>query len=447
MIFALALAAAATLATTARAAPLKTAPVLNPVASDTVVYTVKHRDTLYGLCEKYIVAPKRWTALQKLARVGDPHFLPIGRVMVIPRDWLKYKLEPAQLASYRGTIDIQSGGRHTAPVAGMMIAEGTEITTAPNSFATLILTDRSKVAIPSNSKVTVVQLRRIILTGAIDYRVTVGRGKLETRVTPLDNPQGRYRIGTPISMTAVRGTEFRVAFDGDHDTAAAEVLGGTVAVSPAKGGTATPVEHGFGASTDRAGDSKVEPLLPAPDLTDPGKVQTNDTVEFHANPIPGAVRYHVIVATDAGFVGNIAERTADTPEFSLTDIPNGNQFARVSAIAASGLEGLAQSYGFRRTLASIHGEARQEPDGFRFRWFGAGAGKRLYRFQMMVGAPESAPILDEVGLTRTEVMVNTLPAGVYYWRVGLTQIDESGEISTWTDLEKLTIAGPGRGGK
>jgi len=37
-----------------------------------------------------------------------------------------------------------------------------------------------------------------------------------------------------------------------------------------------------------------------------------------------------------------------------------------------------------------------------------------------------------------------LPAGVYYWRVGLVQIEDGEVVESWTDPERLTITDPSR---
>ncbi|CAN5511321.1 FecR domain-containing protein [soil metagenome] len=415
------------------------APV--PARPETIVYTVRKRDTLERLSRSFLVPQRTWQSLLPLARIRDPRRLPVGRPLTIPRAWLRYTVEPAHLASYRGTIGIAVGGAAVAPVIGAAVGEGAEITTAANSFVTLILADRSKLVIPSQSRVAVRQLRRILLTGAMEYQVQVEGGRVETKVTPLSGAQDRYRIGTPISMTAVRGTEFRVSYDSSLAVAAAEVLAGKVAVSGARGGEEI-ANPGFGATTDAGGETRLTTLLPAPDLTNPGQVQTKDSVEFHVTAVPGAARYRVVLASDAGFVENIAEAIGQTRDFALSDVPNGNQFVRVSAISDGGVQGLAQTYTFTRRLASIHAEAGQVPDGFRFRWYGAGAGTRRYRFQLMRGSLDSRAIVDEVGLTRDEITLRNLAPDTYYWRVGLAQTDESGEAESWTDPEKLTIAKP-----
>jgi hypothetical protein len=407
---------------------------------ETIRYVVRKSDTLYRLSRSFLVPQKTWQTLLPLSRIRDPRQLPIGRTLTIPRAWLRFQVEPARLASYRGTVSVAINGRNVPPAIGATIGEGARIGTAANSFVTLILADRSQLVIPSQSRVTVRQLRRILLTGAIEYRIDVEDGRVETKVVPLKSPQDRYRIGTPISMTAVRGTEFRVGYGGEQ--AGTEVLGGTVAVSRPDGARERAIERGFGATTDKAGDTRIVPLLPAPDLVEPGRMQTADAVTFRVTDVPGAVRYHVVVASDAGFVENIAEQLSETRDFALTDVPNGTLFVRVSAVAVNGLKGLAQSYSFTRRLASIHAEASQGPDGFRFRWFGAGEGVRRYRFQLMRGTLDSRAIVDQVGLTGDTLTLQRLPPGVYYWRVGLAQTDASGEAESWTDPEKLTIAAP-----
>lgn len=421
------------------------AAVASPDPQNEIVwYVIRRGDTLDRLSRSFLVPERRWQALLRLAAIRDPKRLPVGRKLRIPRTWLRYRVEPARLASYRGTVSLSMNGRTVSPSAGVVIGEGAEIATAGNSFATLVLADRSQVVIPSQSRIRVRELRRILLTGAIDYRIEVEKGRLETRVTPLEQPSGRYHIRTPISMTAVRGTEFRVSFEEERRTAATEVLAGTVMFSPPETGTGLTLERTFGATLGQEGKSRVEELLLAPDLENPPPLQTNDAVEFRARKLEEAIRYRVIVASDAGFIDNIAEQFSDDGAFALPDIPNGNLFVRVSAIAASGLEGMAQAYSFRRRLASIRGTVEAEDGGYRFRWAGAGGGVRRYRFQLMRDTPQGALVVDEVALARDALTLRRLRAGVYYWRVGLAQLEAGEVIESWTEPEKLTITDSSR---
>ena len=412
--------------------------------NDAIEYVIRRGDTLYGLGRSFLVPERRWEALLRLAALRDPKRLPVGRKLRIPRAWLRFNVEPARLASYRGAVSLSIGGKTMAPSVGIVVGEGAEIATAGNSFATLTLADRSQVVIPSQSRVRVRQLRRILLTGAIDYRIDVEQGRLETKVTPLEQPSGRYQIRTPISMTAVRGTEFRVSFEGERRTAATEVLTGTVTFSPPESATGLSLERSFGATLDRAGGSRVEKLLAAPDLDAPPALQTKDAVEFRVRKLEGPLRYRAVIASDAGFIDNIAEQFSDNGTFALADIPNGSLFVRVSAIAASGLEGMAQSYSFQRRLASIHGTVQRWDDGYRFRWTGAGGGVRRYRFQLRRDTSQGSLVVDEVALARDTLTVRRLKAGIYYWRVGLAQLEDGEVTESWTAPEKLTITDPSR---
>lgn len=413
--------------------------------AEVVRYVVKPRDTLWLLDRSFIVAPKTWQALLPLSGTRSPRKLPIGRTLAIPRAWLRSTPDQARIASYRGTVSIDAGGHAVAPAAGLEIGEGAHIVTGADSFVTLILADGSRVTLPSQSGATIGAMRRLVLNGAIEYRLDLDKGRVQTHVEPLKDPSGRYRIATPITMTAVRGTEFRVSYDPARAASATEVLAGTVALAAKAGTPPVLVAHGFGGAADAQGHLRTEALLPAPDLVDPGKPQRDDAVSFHLAPVAGATAYRVVLATDAGFVDNYAERIAPGGDVTLTDVPDGNQFVRVSAIAADGLEGLAQSYAFARQLASIHpGAVSQDAGGYRFRWFGSGHGARHYRFQLMRGSPRSAAVVDEVGLEHEDLLVRRLPPGIYYWRVAVHQ---SG-AENWTDFEKLTIgtpAGPAHG--
>lgn len=418
-----------------------------PPQADVVTYITRRGDTLDRLSRSFLVPERRWRALLKLAGIRDPRRLPIGRRLTIPRPWLRFTVEPARLASYRGIVRLSMAGRPVAPVIGTMVSENYDLATGANSFVTLVLADRSQVVIPSQSRVRVRELRRILLTGAIDYRIEVLNGRLETRVTPLDPSSGRYRIRTPVSMTAVRGTEFRASFEEARKVAATEVLTGSVAFSEPEGSNALALDRSFGATLGAGGTPRIEKLLPPPDLRDPATLQTGDTVAFHAHALGGVVRYRAVIATDAGFIDNIAEQFSDDGTFAFTDIPNGKLFVRLSAIAPSGLEGMAQSYSFTRRLASIHGTVEPGEDGYRFRWYGAGSGVRRYRFQLMRGSPQDRPIVDEVAMTRDGLTLRALPADIYFWRVGLLQVEDGEVTESWTDPEKLTITASSGSGR
>lgn len=172
----------------------------------------------------------------------------------------------------------------------------------------------------------------------------------------------------------MRGTEYSVAFDSGSETTRTGVFEGAVAVSALDASMPELVPEKFGALTDAEGKSRTVELLPAPELKNPGWVQTEDLVTFDLTPVPGALGYHVLLAADADFIESYDEQVSAEPHVEFTDVPNGNQFVRISAVGEGGLRGLRQSYSFSRRLASIGANVGETEDGFVFKWLGHGDG-------------------------------------------------------------------------
>ena len=395
------------------------------------------------LAERYIVPEHDWRDLQQIWRIRDPRRLRVRTTLVIPRHWLRWVPEKAEVVNARGTVTLRIGDRNAPPAVGTVLREGAEVSTGANSFATLMLSNGSRIALPSQSQVSVVRLRKYLINGAIDYRFNLERGRIDTKATPLTDPSGNVIINTPLAMTAVRGTEYTVAYDSALESTGTGVFEGTVAVSQRDGTHPELVPERFGALTDAQGLSRKVELLAAPELKNPERVQTDDIVTFDLTPVPGALGYHALLAGDAGFVESYDEQQSAAPHFEFRDVPNGNQFVRVSAIGEGNLHGLRQSYSFSRRLASIGAEANETEDGFVFKWFGRGEGERHYRLQIFRDTPEGTPMVDEVGLTSKQATVRNLPAGVYFWRVAVFQSDSEGSVENWTEPEKLMISAPG----
>ena len=59
---------------------------------------------------------------------------------------------------------------------------------------------------------------------------------------------GAFLVRTPVSVSSVRGTEFRTAFDAPSGKAATEVIHGVVDVAVTEGVTAALLEPGQGAA-------------------------------------------------------------------------------------------------------------------------------------------------------------------------------------------------------
>lgn len=406
------------------------------LASDEIAYRVVRGDTLIALGAKYLQRPADYRRVQRLNRIADPQRLPIGRTLRFPRELLKYQPANARFVAVRGNVAAIEGKSRRAAATGEAVREGDAVRTDAGSFATLALDDGSRISLPSNSNVRIIRLRKYYLGSALDYDFAVERGTARSKVAPLRSPNDRYRVRTPKAVSAVRGTDFQTRFDADRGEDFAEVDEGALAV--AAGGQDAALPAGFGLAVTADGKTIKEELLAAVDWPEAGKRQNAPTVRFGL-PADGAA-YRLSIATDAGFVTQIADIVTRDAAADFGALDDGNYFLRVRKLSATGLEGLPAVFAFKRRLNSVSGSAAAGEAGWSFRWVGEGRGTIRYHLQIFRGSTDGVPFLDEAGLAVQQVNLSDLPPGDYYWRLGSVQYLD-GEVDTnWTPFEKFAVS-------
>lgn len=399
-----------------------------------VRYVVRKGDTLIGLGNRYFLTPQSYKIVQRQNRIANPYAIPVGKILSIPRSVLKYRPASAEIIAVRGQVTQDKG----AATTGQKLQEGTAITTGPSSFATMALDDGSRISLPSNSAIRIRRLRTYLLGNILDYDFDVARGGIRSSVVKQKSPDDSYRVRTPKAVSAVRGTDFQSRYDADSQNDFAEVVEGGLSVDTGgEGARALPAGNGLAVKAD--GGVLTEALLPAPELLAPGKLQSDKIVRFTA-ALSDPVRY--TIATDSGFIEQVADSIAPDGKAEFTDLPNGNYFIRARAISAAGLQGIPATFTFKRRLNSVSGSAGRENDAFVFRWRAEGDGPQKFHFQLFRNAVTNAAMVDEAGLESMMITLSDLPPGDYFWRVGSTQYADGEASTSWTPIEKITVAGP-----
>lgn len=413
-----------------------------PAPAGEVLYSVQKGDNLYVLAENHFRRIDDYVVVQRLNRIRDPRRIPVDRILRIPRKLLKHEPVAASILSFRGNVGVIRNGRNVPITTGAVILEGDEISTAANSFVSVGMPDGSAVALPSQSRVTVRRLQKITLTGAVERLFAVQRGRARAVVSPLDE-NDEFHLSTPIAVSAVRGTEFRVSYSAEDARSTTETLSGEVTMAGADEDLRT-LPAGFGAIASRIELSPAIPLLPAPRLAVPGKVQDEHELVFESVPLPGAMAYRVQIALDAGFLEVVGEAVSVSSEVHLSAVPDGTWFARISAIDANGLEGRYETYSFQRRLNRIEASVDTSEAGrykqYLFRWDVEGAGDRQYRVQVALDEAFQQLVVDEPGLTARRFIITDLPSGTYYWRVETLQFVDGEALGKWSPVERLTIS-------
>ena len=405
---------------------------------DTVTYTVRKGDTLIQLARDYMLRETDWKEVQRINRVADPYKLPIASQLSLPIRLLRSRPASATVAAFRGQALASVANAPLRSVAmGQVLGEGARVTTGPASSLSLSLTDGSVITLPSNSALRIGRLRKLLITDSIDYDLTLETGSARSRVTPFRNRDDRFRLRNPIAVSAVRGTDFRTHFDAGTETSRSELLEGGIALTTGSAKD-TQLEPEFGAVIGKTGAIAVEPLLPAPQLIGGAGVQRAPMVAFAVQPVAGAQAYRLQIGRDSGFVDIVEDVSGNSPDFTVPSLGNGRYFARFTAIAASGLEGLPGTIAFRRRLATATQPAVPGQDGYVFRWIGSGEGMRRYRFQLR---REDSPswLVDEAGLAGSSIILSDLSPGRYLWRVGTTTHSEDETDTDWTAMESFVL--------
>jgi hypothetical protein len=435
------------------AALLSTSPALAqsraPASlAETIDYRVQRGDTLIDLATAYLNRPADYRQVQRSNRVADPRRMAVGRTLTFPIALLRADPDQARIAGFRGAVTLAQGSTTGAPTTGQIISEDAVLTTDANAFVRLALSDGSHVVVPSNSRVRLTRLRRYAINGAVDHAMTVEAGRAESSVTPRRRPGG-FVVRTPVSVSAVRGTEFRVSFNDDSDRSATEVIEGKVEVESGDGSAEAVAVAAEGVAAS-ATSARLAPLLPSPGLARPDEVQSGRDAIFDIDALPGADRYRGRLATDAGMIDAFAETDSASGASRLTfaGLADGAYFLRLSALSSDDMEGRSTTYSFLRARNGVGGLASSSSalDGrrfYRFRWEAEGEGEASFRFQLSKegadGAPEGPPLIDHPGLTDQAFTLSDLPPGVYAWRVQGSRHRFGRLLQVWSEPQQLRI--------
>ncbi len=427
------------------AAPAAAQSTVSSRQAETLDYVVRPGDTLIDLASAYMNRPLDYRRVQRENRVANPRRLSIGRTLALPVDLLRADPDEARIAGFRGAVSLNQDGVSGPPTSGQIVRESAVLSTGANAFVRLALSDGSHVVVPSNSRVRVSRLRRYAINGAVDHALTVETGRAESRVTPRTRPGG-FAIRTPVSVSAVRGTDFRVSFDEASERSATEVLEGAVAVASGEDEALAAANQGVSAA---AGAVRLLPLLPAPALARPDAPQTQPQVVFEVQPLPGAERYRGRIAQDAGMIESFAEAdSAPGGPLVFGDMEEGAYFLRLTALSPEGLEGKATTYSFIRARNGVGGLAsamdqRDRRRFYRFRWEAEGVGEASFRFQLWReaedGGVEGPLLIDQPGLTDEAFTLSDLPPGVYSWRVQSARHRFGRLLEAWSEPQQLHI--------
>jgi hypothetical protein len=402
------------------------------------IYHARLHDTLIGISRRLLREPRRWPEVQARNNIANPRRIPPGDAIRIPYAWLRLSADTATVMAVRG--EVREGGRDVS--VSQTLPEGSQLETGPDGSVALLLADGSVVTLQKLSVLALEEMRRVTgLETAHDMRFKLESGRLQTQVRP-HGDVGRFEIHTPVAVSAVRGTEFRDAFEPGAGIATTETLAGLVAVSGSEAVVSIPADFGTRVERNSAPLPPVR-LLPAPELEALSGTHSASQLQLKWPAVPGARHYRLQLAPDAEFHSFLVDAQLDAAEVDLPAPPDGNYWLRVRPIDGLGLEGHDAVRSFVQhqrppapSLIDPLPGAKVIGDSGAFAWRSGLGNDAHYRVQI-ARDPEFTQMLLERDIgEETHVDVAHVPPGSYFWRVAA--VDDRGESSDWSQAQEYT---------
>ena len=427
--------------------------------ADDFIYTVRPGDTVIGVSQRLLKAPADWRAVAKYNRMPNPNRVSPAQQVRIPLELLRSAPGSATLVSVDGDVKVSpaaAGGAAPATppsvaALGAAIAEGAQVVTGKNGYATLKLADGSTVRVEAGSQVQVDRLRSYPDVGILESVVNVIAGRVESLIAKFSKDpaaQPRHSVNTRLATMGVRGTQFRVTMDGQANETRSEVIEGVVAAAgEGAAGEGTRVAAGFGTVVD-ASKTVAAPiaLLGAPDTGKLPALLERTLLRFPLPAVAGAKSYRAQIARDKEFTAMVADTISASAELRFTDVPDGTYVLRVRAIDPRGLEGKDATHEFRL-------KARPEPPlvsapppkgkvrsaAVEFKW-ADNPEAAVYHLQIARDAGFKSVVHENKAAKGTTATVAKLPLGDYFWRVASLRKD--GDRGPYGDVASFVLMAP-----
>lgn len=402
-------------------------------------YKVRERDNLWDLTVDHLIDISYVKKIQILNNISDPWHIVPGTIIKIPSQWVRHYPALLRVQNLHGSAEIlEDEARQTKPLkVGDLVMLGDIITTSSASTLILGFLDGSQILLQENSSLKVDHLMLLENTGMLDSQLQLLSGRLETQVSPDKGTARQFKIKTPVTVTSVRGTDYRISAEDERNQSKTEVVEGKVMV---KGEDISRlVSAGFGTITVKDQDPMPPVrLLLAPDISIIPRPFAEVPIQFSMPALKqGLEGYRVQIANTAEFQNILFDKLFYSSIIRGPDLADGNYHLRVRAIDNQQLEGYNA-----QTQITINarpeapflvspklGEGILLEDDSEFSW-SRQQGTDRYHIQIASVEDFSEILIDIPDITENEKMITEkLGLGKYYWRIAATDQDGDGPFT------------------
>lgn len=400
-----------------------------------IAFEMRPGDTLWDITSVHLDDMSRLQTILDENGIEVPAALQPGTVVEINADWFVKSDMPVTVSDLNGHVEIQRGDTvELLNVGTLTQPRRSKIRSGEDGRATLTFANSSTITIEPNSVLALDQIEYLGNGLIPDIAVTLEMGNASVTYPNQGLNRGRLDIRTRSAITSVRGTEFRMGFDGG--SARAETLGGVIEFGNDQARIDLPSNFGSIAKDD------APPLAPI-GLPDPPSIDNLPAViakvPFQATfpAVEGAAAYRLLLYPQGQPLAVLQERTVATTVIDVPDLPDGNYVLQASSIEANGLQGQVTTHDLevnalpaQPMLQDPINQGRIITPQPEFAWTALGD-QLTFGFELALNGDFSQPAQRIDGLETTDYTLPVLlQPGTYHWRVTATDaLGDTGQPS------------------
>ncbi|MFW2368626.1 MAG: FecR domain-containing protein, partial [Desulforhopalus sp.] len=223
--------------------------------------TVKKGTNLIHITRQFCTSEYHWKEVAKINGLSEPYLIRPGDTLYVPQSLLKVEKLSAKVTSVFGGVYLLRSGKKLKQIKqGDIVLPGQTLVTEEDGFTHLVFPDHKYTRISSGSKFTLTYLVRLA-DQSLKAEFFLERGKITHAVKEQLKANDTFTTRTPVSVTGVRGTEYRLKMQ-NAELNLVETLKGGVAVDAS--GTTILVKKGKGTRVAKGKAPEPPRSLPSP---------------------------------------------------------------------------------------------------------------------------------------------------------------------------------------
>ncbi|MDD2463160.1 MAG: FecR domain-containing protein [Desulfobulbus sp.] len=297
---------------------------------------VKAGTNLIHLARDYCRDRNDWHEIARINQLNEPYLILKDTFLQVPSSLLVLEKLSATVASVHGQVGRVVGKQIVEVHKGERLFPGQTVVTGSNGYTHLILPDHTYTRIEPDSQLTLNYLLRL-KDGNVKADFSLSQGRVIHWVRDKLKANETFQTRTPIVLTGIRGTEFRLKTLGD-DANNVETLRGRVTVSSS--GQSRVIGPGQGIRIEAGNPPQQPQALPEP----PHKVPIEPL--YRSLPVVIAAPAHAkakalrlrITSDQLAQATLFDQDAAPGGRFVVSNLPDGAHFASLSAIDKENFE-------------------------------------------------------------------------------------------------------------